>query len=460
MNIYKKINALLFLFSMSLLLCQEKAKQNQSVDEDNITITIKNYYPINNFLYKGSTISFGSPNILILTKDYLRPKKFYIKSKTDTVFTIKSKDYLSFNIRIQDSYLTYFLKKGDNLNLDFLDSLNIKKQTINNKNDQPFFLYNTDYKNFPVSNSITRFKALKDGKLDSFNESAYIEKYNKYFENKLVGKIVKSQTKDETYYFNNFLQLKKAEKIQDYNDDFLILHPYFVKIFQEAAKRYTNVKSPDFRKVFEGIYDSDDYPIKSKEFLLFEALNRIAESGSFKDLQHCYDLFLKVNNDLDLQNEFRKKYSFDIGNLKIEEKEVNLLTIQKKTKTLNQIIKENEGKIIYVDFWASWCLPCRKAMPSSRILKEKYAIKDIVFIYLSIDSDFDKWLLASKKEMLENYSYNYLILNYDKSEYLKILNVSAIPRYIIYDKEGKLVHKNAPSPEADNIEETLNLLLD
>lgn len=450
------------MFSVIFISCQEKVNKNQIFEnrvDENIKITIKNYHPINKLTYKGSTISFGSPNILILTKDYLRPQKFYKNSITDTIFTINSKDFISFNIRIQDNYLSYVLKKGDNLQLDFLDSLNVKSQTINNRNDQSFFRYNNDYKNFPTSNSIVRFKALKDGTLKNFNKDVYIENYNKYFEDKLNEKSDNSNGKDEEYYYKYFLQFQKTDPIKIYNDDFLILHPYFIKIFNDATNKYTNTKSPDYKKVFEGVFKSQDYPVKTKEFILYEALNRLAQLGSFSDLQYCYNLFIKINDDLELQNEFKKKYSFNVGDLNVQEKEVNLLTLQKKSKTLNQIVKENKGKIIYVDFWASWCLPCRKAMPSSRKLRETYINKDIVFIYLSIDKDFMKWQQASKKEQLGDYSNNFIILNTEKSSYLRTLNVDSIPRYIIYDKNGKLIHKNAPSPEDNNIEQILNEFL-
>ena len=132
-------------------------------------------------------------------------------------------------------------------------------------------------------------------------------------------------------------------------------------------------------------------------------------------------------------------------------KEVLLLDNDKKTKTLTEIISTYKGKVVYIDFWASWCAPCRKAMPSSRELHEKYINKDIVFLFISIDTDFDKWEIAANKEKLAISGGNFLAVNYPNASLYKELQLKTIPRYLIYDKNGKLVHQNAPSPDSDQV---------
>ena len=149
-----------------------------------------------------------------------------------------------------------------------------------------------------------------------------------------------------------------------------------------------------------------------------------------------------------------RKYSFD--------KNTNVIVLQsvnKQTKHLQDVIKENKGKVIYIDLWASWCLPCRVAMPYSNKLREKYNEKDIVFVYLSIDKDFDKWKSANTKESLEFYKNSYLIVNQESSAEYKKLGIQTIPRYLLYDKNGKLILLNAPGPDAESIEKTLENIL-
>jgi thiol-disulfide isomerase/thioredoxin len=114
-------------------------------------------------------------------------------------------------------------------------------------------------------------------------------------------------------------------------------------------------------------------------------------------------------------------------------------------------LEQHKGKGIYVDFWASWCGPCRMALPKSRELHSEY--KDIVFLYLSTDTNYEAWLKANKYEKLEQNSY--FILN-KKADYLKNLEINFIPRYIIYNQESVLIDKNAPRPESTEIKAALN----
>ena len=71
--------------------------------------------------------------------------------------------------------------------------------------------------------------------------------------------------------------------------------------------------------------------------------------------------------------------------------------------------------------------------------------------------DFEKWKIASEKEDLLN--NNLLTLNYPNAMFYKELQLKTIPRYLIYDKTGKLVHRNAPSPDSKEIRNELDKFL-
>lgn len=74
------------------------------------------------------------------------------------------------------------------------------------------------------------------------------------------------------------------------------------------------------------------------------------------------------------------------------------------------ILKNNLGKIIYIDIWASWCVPCRKEMPASLKLQDLYKDKPIEFVFVSIDKETRAWKKACIAEKLDKVKSNYYIL--------------------------------------------------
>ncbi|MBO3698896.1 TlpA disulfide reductase family protein [Roseivirga sp. E12] len=134
---------------------------------------------------------------------------------------------------------------------------------------------------------------------------------------------------------------------------------------------------------------------------------------------------------------------------------VNLLQEDGSTNMLTGLLNKLEGKVIYVDYWASWCAPCRQAMPSSELLRDRFKEDDVAFVYFSIDNKQDAWRRASVSDGLRGYIHNYLVLNHEKSEMKKNLGMDAIPRYLIFDKKGRLAEPNAPGPMNASLESVL-----
>jgi len=75
--------------------------------------------------------------------------------------------------------------------------------------------------------------------------------------------------------------------------------------------------------------------------------------------------------------------------------------------------------------------------------------KDVVFVFISLDKNIESWKKACKEEGLLEKSQNYLLLNSDNSDFVKTLNIRTIPRYIILNKAGKILHL-APIEKIDD----------
>lgn len=247
----------------------------------------------------------------------------------------------------------------------------------------------------------------------------------------------------------------------------------------QALADYEEYRKKIFNKWLKPAYDSADVAAKSGDKARIEYWSRAHEqasvqykqelsqwvvNGNFKNSLAAvhHSLRWHADNDLavmdtlaaiakrtypdallskQLQHKVQRAKSIALG---ATAPNFSIPDVDGKTVTLQQL----RGKYVLVDFWASWCAPCRQENPNLVKMYEKYHPEGFEIVSISIDEHRDRWLKAIAKDGLV--WINASELQGYGSPVAALYSVTAIPNSFLLDPSGRIVSKNLKGNDLDN----------
>lgn len=141
---------------------------------------------------------------------------------------------------------------------------------------------------------------------------------------------------------------------------------------------------------------------------------------------------------------------FSVSSIHAEEnKLVKLNNVQ-----LQKVIDSNKGKVILINFFATWCPPCREEIPQLISLVKHYKDSEVMFIGISLDRD-----ISLVKPFMEKLLINYPVYLADNDIAL-IYGIRSIPHNAVYDTQGILVANMAGYLAQEDIKRFIDNILE
>ncbi len=202
-------------------------------------------------------------------------------------------------------------------------------------------------------------------------------------------------------------------------------------------------------------------PGLKKDVLLSQAMHSLITAGAVEYAKTFLDKYKANTTDAGIRKSLIAAYNEQVDrleNFKIPvTAQINNTPKSAADSVFSNIIAKYPGKVVYVDFWATWCGPCRAEMPNSKKLKKTLDGKDIVFVYLGVQCEEKLWKAAIAEMEIDG--EHFFVDNKGFGAMSDKFKISGIPHYVLVDKQGRVVDDNAKRPGDSQLKEEMEKLL-
>lgn len=200
-----------------------------------------------------------------------------------------------------------------------------------------------------------------------------------------------------------------------------------------TAQQQYQAKSQESQQYLRGTIETTEYPLIS----IFAANLLNPEDNA----EYLESFIVKVNKQLpgssyvsELKQKLDQATRLSIGRVAPD---IKLKSPQGETVSLSS----TRGKVVLLDFWASWCRPCRKENPQVVKLYDKYHSKGFDIFSVSLDQNMGKWVDAIKMDGLKWKNHGSTLQGW-QCPVAATYEVHSIPNTLLIDKNGKIIAKN------------------
>jgi len=201
-----------------------------------------------------------------------------------------------------------------------------------------------------------------------------------------------------------------------------------------SCKNAANGKPTDGFTDFDSLlaFTFREMPPKSAEFMGGRNIFYSIKVRPAKEMEQAFETYKthypRSKNIPILEDAIALKKNMGSGKPEID---FDITTPEGKQMKLSDL----KGKVVYLDFWERGCMPCIAEMPDAKKIRGHYEGQPVAFVYVSLDTDDDKWIKAIKD--LEIEGINTRLEGKFESSVAKKYGVMAIPSHFLIDKEGK-----------------------